>query len=612
MQNYEVIVIGGGHAGYEACSASARMGRKTVLITMELGNIGEMSCNPSVGGIAKGTIVREIDALDGVMGRIADRAGIQFRILNMSKGLAVQSPRGQMDRKLYKIATKSILDEHKNLDIIESEVVDLIIEDGVVKGVELEGGEKVLAKKVILTTGTFLNGVVHIGHNSHDAGRINERPSKKLAETIKKIGFRMGRLKTGTPARINKNSIDFSVCEEQYGDEIPKPFSYLTDKITNPQVPCYITYTNPKTHKIILDNLDRTALYGGKIVGKGPRYCPSIESKLVRFADKDRHQVFLEPEGLDDDLIYPNGISTSLPEDSQEAFMHTIKGLEDCIITRYAYAIEYDYIDPRELYPTLETKKIKNLYFAGQVNGTTGYEEAGCQGLVAGINAGMEEGEEFILGRADSYIGVLIDDLTTLGTNEPYRMFTSRAEYRLMLRADNADLRLTQKGIEVGCVSDERKQKFYEKKAQIDNVTNKLKTSYISSADLKSFDMKLKRDGKKRTVFEMISTPKIKVEDLMKMWEGFEDLDKNIRDQIIAEATYEPYLARQRKDIELFQKEENMRIPKDFDYDSVASLSAEVKEKFKEYKPFTIGSASRVSGITPASIMAVLIAIKNK
>jgi tRNA uridine 5-carboxymethylaminomethyl modification enzyme len=612
MKKYEVMVVGGGHAGYEACAAAARMGRKTALITMDLENIGEMSCNPSMGGIAKGTIVREIDALDGLMGIVSDKAGIQFRVLNSSKGKAVQALRGQMDRKLYKYHMNKALGDYANIEIIEAEATDLIVENGVAQGIELNNNEQIFVDKIIITTGTFLNGVIHVGHRSYEAGRINEKPSKRFAETLRKLGFKIDRLKTGTPARIDKNTIDFSVCKEQKGDEIPKPFSYLTDKIINPQISCYITHTNLKTHKIILDNLKETALYGGKILGRGPRYCPSIESKLVMFKEKEQHQIFLEPEGLDSDIIYPNGISTSLPENLQEQFIHTIEGLENCKITRYAYAIEYDFVDPRELYPTLETKKIKNLYFAGQINGTTGYEEAACQGLVAGINAGLEDGKEFLLNRADSYIGVLIDDLTTLGTSEPYRMFTSRAEYRLMLRADNADLRLTEKGIATGCVSEKRKQKFYERKEQIESITNKLKTSYISSLDLKNYNSKIKKSGKKKSIYEIISCPQITTDDLKRIWVGFDALDEGIREQIIAEAIYEPYLKRQRRDIELFQKEEKMKIPKDFDYNKIGGLSNEVKEKLKEHKPYTIGMASRISGITPASIMTILIAIKNK
>ena len=610
--DFDIIVIGAGNAGLEASTAGARLGKKVALITFTKENVGELSCNPSIGGVAKGTIVREIDALDGVMGRLADKAGIQFRILNASKGPAVWSPRTQIDRALYKKYALELIENYPNLTLIEGEVVDLIIENDVAKGVELAGGKKIYSNKVILTTGTFLNGVIHVGFDSHDAGRINEKPSKKLAEAIKRLGLRVGRLKTGTPARIKRDSIDYSELEAQKPDENPKPFSYMDDVITNEQIKCPITYTNAETHKIILDNLKRSALYGGKITGKGPRYCPSIEDKLVRFADKERHQIFLEPEGLNSDLVYPNGISTSLPADVQEAFIHTMKGLENCVIARYAYAIEYDYVDPRDVYPTLETKKIKNLYLAGQINGTTGYEEAAGLGLIAGINAGLPEGEEFVLDRTESFIGVMIDDLTTLGTNEPYRMFTSRAEYRLNIRADNADLRLTEKGIKIGLISKERKQRFLQRKIDIADGIDILKRLTITPTELAKYNINVKQDGVKRSAYELLTFPNISIEQLVSIWPEIEKIKKDIREQISIEALYKPYIERELKDIEIFKKEENLRIPQDFDYNSVGSLSNEVKEKFIKNKPFTIGAAAKIPGITQASVMALLIALKNK
>lgn len=607
---YQTIVIGAGNAGIEAAGAVARAGKKVALITFDKNNIGELSCNPSIGGVAKGIIVREIDALDGLMGKCADMSGTHFKVLNASKGPAVWSPRCQIDRKLYKKAMNELLSQYENIDIIEAEVTDIIVEDGIAKGIVLNDNEKLFSNAVIVASGTFLNGVIFRGFDSEEAGRINEKPSKKLANFFKKYNFEVGRLKTGTPARIDKNTIDFSDLELQNGDEIPQPFSYMNEKITVPQIECRITYTNAETHKIIQDNIKKSAMYGGKIVGRGPRYCPSIEDKILRFADKDRHQIFLEVEGIDSNLVYPNGISTSLPIDVQEEFIHSIKGLENCKILQYAYAIEYDYISPLELKPTLETKKIKNLFFAGQINGTTGYEEAGGQGLVAGINSCSDK--PFILNREDSYIGVMIDDLTTLGITEPYRMFTSRAEYRLFLRADNADLRLTEKGVEFGIISQDRQNIFYERKDKIEKGKELLKSFIISPNELAKFDIDIKKDGIKRSAYELLGHPNIDIEKLKNVFPEIEKIDIKTQKQLSIEAMYGPYIKRQNQDIELLEKEKNMLIPADFDYDSVGGLTNEVKEKFKQHRPYNIEVASRIMGITPASIVNIMVALKSK
>ena len=615
---FDVIVIGGGHAGIEACCASARMNAKTLLITKSAENIGEMSCNPAIGGVAKGTIVREIDALDGIMGQAIDNAGIHFRILNSSKGPAVHSPRAQADRKLYKKSVNKLLVNYPNLSIIYDEVKDIIIEKNKICGV-ITTNKTIYAKSVVLTTGTFLNGVIHIGDQKIPAGRINEEPSYGISARLAEYQFRLGRLKTGTPARLLKSSINFNILEKQAGDEIPTPFSYLNTKINTPQTPCFITYTNPLTHKIIQDNLHLSAMNSGNISGIGPRYCPSIEDKVKRFYDKDRHQVFLEPEGLDSDLIYPNGISTSLPLDVQEQFLRSISGLENCIITQAGYAIEYDFVDPRELLPTLQTKKISGLFFAGQINGTTGYEEAGGQGIVAGINAGLiakGSKKEFILNRSQSYIGVMIDDLTSLGTSEPYRMLTSRAEYRLHLRADNADLRLTPLGLEIGVVGNIRNEIFVQRHEKIIEAKKQLQNLKISPKKLSQFNILIKQDGIIRDAYQLLSFPDIHFSKLEKIWPEIllpeiSQIDHATKKQIAIDATYSPYLDRQQRDIDLFSKEENMKIPLDIDYYKIHSLSNEVREKLTKYRPATIGLATRIQGITPASLMAIMIFVKN-